>query len=105
VTAAYDRRSALVHGRQSKETVPLDDLRRVCQRVLSVILIYASGVSKLDALATSLARLPISDASLTRAREARDAVLATIAEADARPLKLPSTSGRSARPAPRTKIF
>jgi hypothetical protein len=92
VKNAYDRRSDIVHGRPSKKVVPLDELRQVCQRVLSVILVSAVNASRPDQPKDWLSQLPISDNSLDRFRQARDQVLVTIAERDAWRLPTPRPS-------------
>jgi hypothetical protein len=74
VKKAYDCRSALVHGRELTEPPDVITLRRVCQRVIAVVLTLYADQAALD-VAGLLRELPLSHERQRLVEAARERVL------------------------------
>ena len=79
VKKAYDFRSALVHGREHSAPVDVIALRRVCQRVLAVVLSLYADQAGLD-VAGLLRELPLSHERQRLVAAARERILPLLAD-------------------------
>jgi hypothetical protein len=74
VKKAYECRSALVHGRELRAPLDLNRLRRVCQRVLAVVLSLYAEQPALD-IPGLLRELPVSQERQRQVGAARARIL------------------------------
>ena len=79
VKDAYGARSNLVHGSELKRDVDIVELRRICQRVLIVVLGLYAEDSFLD-LAALLRELPVSNSRQLQVKRVRDRILPLLAD-------------------------